>query len=56
MTMKQDTEEPSRDSLRRNGEALLRYAEKTNTAGDDGLDEAKRAREWVVKNLQSLQD
>jgi hypothetical protein len=54
-TIKPDAEEPWDVSLRRNGEALLRYAEKAN-APDEGLDEAKRALEWVAKNLQSLWD
>src|SRR5262245_16629349 len=56
-TVKPDAEEPWSDSLRRNGKALLVYAGKANpTAADDGLGEAKRALEWVAKNLQSLWD
>lgn len=57
MTMKPDAEKPWRDSLRRNGEALQRYAGKAKEGKeDDGLDEAQRALEWVANNLQSLWD
>jgi ParB/RepB/Spo0J family partition protein len=56
-TIKPDAEEPWDVSLRRNGEVLLRYPEKWNAGDlDYGLDEAKRALEWVAKNLHSLGD
>lgn len=56
-TVKPEAEEPWPDALRRNGEALQRYAGKAKEGKeDDGLDEAQRALEWVAKNFGSLWD
>jgi hypothetical protein len=56
-TVKPDAAEPWADCLRRNGEALLQYVAMASTAEKGvGLDEAKRALEWVATNFEKLWD
>ncbi|ABA03523.1 hypothetical protein Nwi_0256 [Nitrobacter winogradskyi Nb-255] len=51
-TVTPDAAEPWHEALRRNGEALLRYA----AEWPEGEGEAKRSLEWVARNLESLWD